>query len=287
MLGRAKIPGPSIGAMPEPVPEEIIAALEETWSATANLCESLPAGGWELQTDCPGWTVRDHLSHMIGTELGLLGTAAPDPPDPMPAHVRNPIGAGNEAWIAVRRGVPGSHMVSEFNGVTARRLKELRSFPPERWTEPGWSPIGEAPYATFMLIRIMDCWVHGQDMRWALGRPGDRGGRGEHVALDRLTSSLGYVIGRQVGPPDGTTVVFELEGPDPRTVALRMDEQRAKELEATPQSPSVRLRMPAEQFVRLSCGRESSDDVLATGGVVFEGDGDLGARIVGSMNIMI
>jgi uncharacterized protein (TIGR03083 family) len=285
--GRAKTPGHTIGDVPEPTPEEIIAAFEETWGATTRLCESLPASAWELATDCPGWTVRDHLSHMIGTELGLLGTAPPAPPDPMPEHVRNPIGAGNEAWIAARRGATGAEMVAEFSAVTARRLEALRSFPPERWTVPGWSPIGEVPYAEFMEIRIMDCWVHGQDMRWALDRPGDRGGRGERVALTRLTAGMGYVVGRQVGPPDGTTVVFEIEGPDPRTVALRMDGKRAAGLDAAPESVSVLLEMPADQFVRLAAGRESPEDVLAAGGVAFEGDEDLGARIVRAMNFMI
>ncbi len=288
MLGEhAKSPRHTIGAVPEPTPEEVITTFQETWAATARMCESLHPDAWELETDCPGWTVRDHLSHMIGTELGLLGTAAPTPPDPMPEHVRNPIGAGNEAWIASRRGVPGAEMVAEFSAVTARRLEELRSFPPERWTVPGWSPIGEAPYAEFMLIRIMDSWVHGQDMRWALDKPGDRGGRGERVALTRLTSGMGYVVGRQVGPPDGTTIVFEIEGPDPRTVTLRMDGKRASQLEEAPGSPSVVLRMPAEQFVRLACGRESPEAVLDSGGVEFAGDEELGARIVRSMNFMI
>jgi uncharacterized protein (TIGR03083 family) len=273
--------------VPEATPDEVIAALEETWAATAQLCESLHPDAWELETDCPGWTVRDHLSHMIGTELGLLGTAAPEAPDPMPEHVRNPIGAGNEAWIAARRGVPGAEMVAEFNAVTSRRLLDLRSLAPERWTTPGWSPIGEVPYLEFMLIRTMDCWVHGQDMRRALAEPGDRGGRGERVALTRLTSGMGYVVGRRVGPPDGTTIVFEIEGPDPRTVALQMDGARATALEAAPGWPPVLLRMPAEQFVRLACGRESPDEALAAGGVALEGDEELGARIVRAMNFMI
>jgi uncharacterized protein (TIGR03083 family) len=284
---RHKSPGHTIHLVPEPTPDEVIAALEETWAATTHLCESLHPDAWELETDCPGWTVRDHLSHMIGTELGLLGTPAPPTPDPMPEHVRNPIGAGNETWIAARRAVPGTEMVAEFTEVTSRRLQEMRSFPPERWTVPGWSPIGEAPYGEFMLIRIMDCWVHGQDMRWALDKPGDRGGRGERVALTRLTSGMGYVVGRQVAPPDGTTVVFEVEGPDPRTVALRMDGKRASGLDEAPESPTVRLTMPAEQFVRLACGRESPDQVLAARGVAFEGDEELGKSIVRSMNFMI
>jgi uncharacterized protein (TIGR03083 family) len=273
--------------MPDSPPDQVIEALEETWSATAQMCETLHPDAWDLPTDCPGWSVRDHLSHLIGTELGLLGTAAPAPPEPMPGHVRNQIGQNNEAWIEARRGVPGTEVLAEFVSVTTRRLEELSSFSAERWSALGWSPIGEAPYAEFMLIRIMDSWVHGQDMRWAVDRPGDRGGRGETVALSRLTSGMGYVVGRQVGPPDGTTVVFDIEGPLPRVVSVAMEGTRAKALEAPPDAPSVRLTMPAEHFVRLACGRETGDDALAAGGVAIVGDHALGRQIIGSMNFMI
>ncbi len=265
----------------------MIAALEETWSATAELGRALPPEAWDLATDCPGWTVRDHLSHMIGTEHGLLGDPAPPAPDPMPGHVRNPIGEGNEAWIAPRRAVPGAELVVEFEDVTARRLRQLRSFTPEQWSVPGWSPVGEAPYATFMMVRIMDCWVHGQDMRWALDQPGDRGGRGERVALDRLTSGAGFIVGRKVAPPDGTTVVFEIEGPDPRRLVLKMEGSRATEVAEAPESPTVVLQMPAEQYVRLACGRQLPEEALAAGGVRIEGDHALGASVVRSMNFMI
>ncbi|MGH8996160.1 MAG: maleylpyruvate isomerase family mycothiol-dependent enzyme [Acidimicrobiales bacterium] len=273
--------------MSDTPPDQVIAALEETWSATAQMCETLHPDAWDLPTDCPGWSVRDHLSHLIGTELGLLGTAAPAQPEPMPAHVRNPIGQNNEAWIEARRGVPGTEVLAEFVSATTRRLEELSSFAPERWSTPGWSPIGEAPYGEFMLMRIMDSWVHGQDMRRAVDRPGDRGGRGETVALARLTSGMGYVVGRQVGPPDGTTVVFNIEGLLPRVVAIGMAGTRAEALAAPPDAPTVRLTMPAEHFVRLACGRETADEAVAAGGVATEGDEALGRKIIGSMNFMI
>ncbi len=274
-------------SVPDTSPEETIAALEETWSATAQALESLHPDAWDRDTDCPGWTVRDHVSHMIGTELSLLGTAAPSAPDPMPEHVRNPIGASNEAWIEARRGVPGTEVLAEFVEVTQKRLGELRAMPAERWEVPGWSPIGEAPYGEFMQIRIMDSWVHGQDIRWAIDRPGDRGGRGEAVALRRLTSGMGFVVGRQVGPPEGTTVVFDIEGPLARELAIGVEGKRANVLDGAPASPTVRLRMPAEHFVRLACGREDPEAVLDAGDVGVEGDAELGRKIVRSMNFMI
>ncbi len=273
--------------VPDYSPEKTIAALEEVWTATGQMLGELHPDAWDLATDCPGWTVRDHVSHMIGTELGLLGTASPPPPEPMPKHVHNPIGQSNEAWVEARRHLPGTEVLAEFVEVTARRLEELRSMTAERWAQPGWSPIGEAPYAEFMQIRIMDCWVHEQDIRWAVDRPGDRGGRGERVSLGRLTAAMGFVVGRQVAPEDGTTVVFDLSGPLPTVLAVGMDGKRASELPSPPAEPSVRITLPAEHFVRLTCGRENSEAALASGEVALAADEELGRRVLGAMNIMV
>lgn len=264
-----------------------IAALEEVWTGTGQMLGELHPDAWDRPTDCPGWTVRDHVSHVIGTELTLVGTPAPPPPSPMPGHVRNPIGQSNEAWVEVRRRLPGIEVLAEFVEVTARRLADLRAMPAERWAELGWSPIGEAPYAEFMQIRIMDCWVHEQDIRWAVDRPGGRGGRGEEVTLGRLSAAMGFVVGRQVAPPDGTTVVFDITGPVPSVLALSMEGKRARALDAAPAQASVRITVPAEHFVRLACGRETSKDASGSGEVVLRGDEELGHRVLGAMNIMV
>ena len=51
--------------------------LEQGRQAFDALCADLSEPEWERMTDCPGWTVRDNVSHVIGTERGLLGDAAP------------------------------------------------------------------------------------------------------------------------------------------------------------------------------------------------------------------
>ena len=273
--------------MPEGPPEPIIAVLEETWSATAKVCEGLPADTWELPTDCPGWTVRDQLSHLIGTERGLLGDGAPPLPDPMPDYVHNPIGELNEAWIQARRDLPGDEVLAEFVAVTTRRLEQLAGFPAERWDVVGWSPMGDAPYREFMKIRTFDSWVHGQDIRRAIDRPGERFGAGEANTMARVVMSMPYVVGRKVAPPDQTTVVFEVEGPLAQTIAIKMDGKRAATLDDPPPVPSVRITLSPDRFIGLGCGRDAPEVVLDSHQVSFAGDVALGARVIQAMDFMI
>jgi uncharacterized protein (TIGR03083 family) len=42
------------------------AALAETWGSLAEACHALVDQEWALPTECPGWDVKDQLSHLIG-----------------------------------------------------------------------------------------------------------------------------------------------------------------------------------------------------------------------------
>ena len=53
--------------------------LADTWSALAALGRQLEPAEWELPTECPGWQVRDHCAHVVGTESALLGMSARRP----------------------------------------------------------------------------------------------------------------------------------------------------------------------------------------------------------------
>ena len=160
--------------------------------------------------------------------------------------------------------------------------------PAERWEALGWSPIGEAPYGEFMQIRIMDSWVHEQDIRWAIDRPGDRGGRGEAVALAGSPRVWGSSSGGRSARPTGTTVAVRLEGPLARELAHR----RARAPGQCPRRRARRRRRsgsacrPSTSSGSPAAGRPPRrSSTPATSGV--EGDEELGEQIVASMNFMI
>jgi len=260
--------------------------LEEVWSRIADVGAALDAGEWELPTDCPGWTVRDQLSHLIGTESMLLGRSSPPPVPGGLAHVKNPIGASNEAWVEERRRWPASQVLAEFAEVTAARLAALRAMSDEELAAVGPSPIGQVPYATFMDVRVMDCWVHEQDIRRAVGRPGGLDGPAAEAALRRLTSSLGFVVGKRVAPPEGTSVVVELAGPVARTVAVAVTGGRAVAGDPPP-SPTVTITTDGETYACLANGRWTGVDAVERGRVSFAGDAALGRAVVDNLATMI
>jgi len=266
--------------------DPVVDLLEQIWRSTAEACAGLSEADWDAPTDCEGWTVRDQLSHVIGTELTLEGQSSPPPVDPVPGHVRNPFGEVNEAWVEERRSRTGPAVLAEFVEVTGRRLAELTECSEERFERVGPSPIGEVPYRQFMWTRAFDSWIHEQDLRRAVGRPGDRGGAAEVLTIDRVVGAMAYVVGRQVKPPEGTTVVWEITGPLARTVAVGIQAGRGVGLDAAPPEPSARLTLADETFWRLGCGRIDPAAALASGSVELAGDEALGRAVVAAMNFM-
>jgi uncharacterized protein (TIGR03083 family) len=268
--------------------EPVVDQLAEVWASLTGVCEQLDGGEWDLPTDCPGWSVKDNLSHLIGIEHMLLGDPAPPGLAEVPPHVANEFGEMNEGWVDARRPVPGPEVLAEFGATIGRRIEALSAMSEDEWDAVGWSPVGEVPYRQFMETRVLDTWAHEQDIRRAVGRPGGRNGSGEATALDRCERTMPYVVGKRVAPPDGTTVLFTVTGPLGRQIVVTMDEGRARPAPAPPAgAPVVELSMDQETFWRLGFGRVGAAEALDSGRVVVGGDAGIGRRVVESMPFMI
>ena len=267
--------------------EPVIDQMIEVWASTVTACEQVEAPQWDVATDCPGWTVKDQLSHLIGIERMMLG----DPPPPaltdVPRHVRNEFGALNESWVEARRPVPGVDVIAEFVDTTNRRIDALAAMTTEEFDRIGWSPIGEVPYRRFMETRIIDTWAHEQDIRRALDRPGGRNGSGEQVVLDRCESTMPFVVGKRVAPPDGSSVLFVVTGVLGRHALVAMESGRATLVPVSNgPPPEVTLTMDQDAFWRLAFGRADPAQVVADRQVEVDGDIALGYRILDSMTFM-
>jgi uncharacterized protein (TIGR03083 family) len=263
--------------------ERITGQLATVWASITDVGSTLSEADWSTPTDLPGWTAKDCLSHMAGTEAMLLGEPVPDVSVDHIPHVTSSFIAMMEVPVEARRATPGAEVLAEFVDVTNRRLAALAALTDDDWSTPGWSPVGEVPYATFMEVRVFDCWMHDQDIRRAVGRPGGIN-VGAEVSLGRIELGLGFIVGKRADAPDGTTVVFEVTGPYPRTYAVAVD-GRAALTDDIPDDPTVRITTDLEVFTALGGGRWSGERAMATGRVTVAGDTDLAGRIVSGMAI--
>jgi uncharacterized protein (TIGR03083 family) len=262
--------------------------LAETWGALAEVCFELSDTEWALPTECPGWNVKDQLSHLIGIERAIMGEGVPEWHEPLGDHVKNDFAAINEPFVAVRRVLPGPAVLAEFVEVTRTRLAQLDALSAAEWAALGWSPVGEVPRAEFMAVRVYDSWVHEQDVRLSLERPGGSGNLASAISLDRVQGAMPFVVGKKAGCDDGTAVRFDVAGPghDARAFTIAVEGGRARPV-GDEVAPTVTLSLSNIDFVRLGCGRATSAQVEAAGGIAMEGDALVGRSVLGAMNFMM
>lgn len=160
----------------------LVDALDHVWSSTSAVLHDAGDDIWERPTGCPGWTVRDQLSHMIWS-ADIWRGVAPDPIElPELAHVAGPVGAYMELAVHARRGREGAEVLAEFDASRAGAITDLRDRLPGGLDEPLAGPMGyEMPRAAFLEISVFDQWVHGVDIAAALGvEPDRRSGAAQH-----------------------------------------------------------------------------------------------------------
>ncbi|MCL4434185.1 MAG: maleylpyruvate isomerase N-terminal domain-containing protein [Actinobacteria bacterium] len=280
--------------------------LDQEWKVLTELCAGMNEEEWARMTDCPGWTVKDQISHIIGTELMLSGQESPEQVVPASGpdvatdlkvsfpYVKNPIGEVNELWVEARRQVPPGQVLDEFQRVTATRLATLRSLSEADFARVGWTPAGQAPYREFMDIRVFDCWVHEQDVRRAIDKPGNLTGEIANHARKRIKSALPYVVGKKARSPEGSLVTFHITRSDEETFAIAVSEGRAAFTEHVPPTPASEidtdqayLEMNFETLACLGCGRWDPVASLQNGKVSIAGNVELGTRVLENLNFMI
>jgi uncharacterized protein (TIGR03083 family) len=265
--------------------DEVVDLLHQEFAAVAELGAGLTDEQWATPTCLPGWTVKDCLVHMGGTEALLLGEPQPDVDVDHLPHVRNEIGKGGERWVQSRRECSGAEDLAWFRDLTDRRLAALDAMTQADFDAPSWTPAGpDETYGRFMRIRHFDCFMHEHDMRGALGLPDRADPRHVASAITEPATALGYIVGKRAALPQGTTVRIALTGPVDTTWFVAVDD-RARVVDALDAEPTVALELPAMRFLRLTGGRQDASTVPDD--VVVRGDAALAQQLVANLAFTI
>ena len=267
------------------IPHDTIDKLALCFASLSELGAQLTEAQWKLQSDCPGWSVQDNLSHIVAYESAESGGSRTSHQAPKFDYVRNPIGEANENEIDSRRSFTGAQVLSEWNEVAARRLNLLRTADESYFAKEVMTPTGPGTTADFLHIRVLDCWVHEQDMRRAVGIPGHLSGAAAEHTIDRLIRTVPIVVGKRAATPDGQSVVIDITGGVPRHIVCTIVDGRAALVKDEPEAPLSRITMDTATFLALATGRQT-DQQLADK-IAYSGDVDHGRKVTSALNMMI
>jgi uncharacterized protein (TIGR03083 family) len=267
----------------------LTAQLVEVWDALGSLGAELSDLDWARVTSCPGWPVSAHYAHIVGTESMLLGRPDPEPEPGRAEHVHNDIAVFNERWISALQAETRGEVLGRLAEVAEARRAALEAMTDADFHAPSWTPVGPADYRRFMQVRVFDCWVHEQDVRHAVARPGHERGPAAEQSVDEIVRAIGFIVGKKAGAPEGSSVLIELSGPVRRDIRVAVAGGRARVVDDLEGSPSTSLTLSSTAFTRLACGRVDVESVIAgsLGGVHVAGDAELAQRVVSNLAFTI
>jgi uncharacterized protein (TIGR03083 family) len=256
----------------------IRASLEQCYDAIESLAGRMDAAQWHAQSLCPDWDMRGvitHLGMMERVMTGWLPESADDvPPLDRVGPYDDEMAAPDDAAFAARIGE-----------IFARRRADLAGLAEADLARRSWTPIGPRSYGGFLEIRIFDFWVHERDIAAPLGWPSDDAGPAAEIALAQVAGSLGYIVGKKIGLPDGTSIVFHLTGPVKRDLAVVVD-GRARAVDHV-DDPDVELTTDTVTFIQLAAGRIDPQRQIDAGRLTWNGNAELGDRAARSLRFTI
>jgi uncharacterized protein (TIGR03083 family) len=269
---------------------DVLGGLFAVWDEVDTVLAGLTEDQWQAQTPLPGWTVHDVTAHLIGTESMLQGVATPHADIDVSTlkHVRNDVGVMNERWVRKLRGVSPTDLLDRFRATTAKRREELTAISDADWNQITATPAGPDTYGRFMRVRDFDCWMHLHDMRDALDQPvadADLGGPASRLALDEMAASMGFVVGKLGGAPEGSRVAIELTGPLRRTINVDVRGRARVVEDFGGYGPTTTITLDGLLFTRLAGGRTTI--ARHPDAVSYGGDERVGRRVVEHLNYVI
>ena len=265
--------------------ERLAGYVDVWWEAIDSftaLLEELPPETWPTPTDLPGWDVHACAAHTAHLEAVLSG--APEETLEIEAgpHIRSLAQAYTEQGVMSRRDATPDELINEIRESATKRRTFLLTDPPDDASELPPKTPGDIPWTweTLLRNRPLDVWMHEQDVRRAVGRPGGLDTAPAQHTADYLLEGMGMVLARRASASPGSTLVVAIEGSEPAAFGIS-DTGRGGPLPELPADPTVELAMDRETFVVLAGGRRPADGVQ----LLVAGDVDLGQRILAGMAI--
>ncbi|WP_299444037.1 maleylpyruvate isomerase family mycothiol-dependent enzyme [uncultured Phycicoccus sp.] len=268
---------------------ETVDAWAQTVRSVADLGRTMRPEHAGLATDCPGWTVADQIAHVASTEAMIAGEAVPDLDVGGYDHVRHEFGARVEQLLESRRGRALEDLLDELEWRLEERLAVYRA-DGVTGEEDIVGPFGPTSLEALLGIRTFDVWLHEQDIREAIERPGGLDTPAAAHSVSRLFAVLPRVVARDAGIEPGNAVVLDLTGPTVGRAGARVEEHDGKavgvplftgEAEEHPDVVTTSLSMSTRVAMRLAGGRRSPEDLPIT----VHGDEGVARRVLAAMAI--
>lgn len=247
---------------------------------------------WHRPTVCAGWTVRDIGLHLLGDDIGYLAGKRDHFGNPFFANrdmerweilVQN-INEANELWVQATQRISPT-VLSTLLELTGKQfyeyitsLNQLAMNGAVSWAGPGAAPVWLDTAREYT-----ERWLHQQQIRDAVNRPGLKDRKFFHPVLDTFVRALPHTY-RDVSVTDTTVIKLVVTG-EAGDVWYVVGEITGWSLyKVVELQPASVVTMDQETCWRLFT--KGIDRERARMGISIEGDRGLGEKLLETVSII-
>jgi uncharacterized protein (TIGR03083 family) len=238
---------------------------------------------WEQPSACDGWWNRDVMAHLAAGDTIAAQLVAGEPSVELETFRAQEAGAFDidafNAWTVNRRsGLDTREVLTAWGQAAGSFLAHCATLSDADWAERRFDYVA-GPIAARYLVqtRVVEWWLHGQDMRATNGV----GLQWEHwpifLTIDIAVRMLPWSLGRSGLDLSGLSVQIDVDGAGEGSWHWGLG---SGEVPAAHKKPDARLVGRAPQLALVAGQRLKVDDALLSGNVVLGGDRELSELVL-------
>ena len=242
-----------------------------------------PPDAWEKDSACAGWRNRDVLAHLTAQEIAAAQVVGGDEATEFEAFRDANDGdfwldGFNEWAVEVRKDVPTRQLAVDWGKAASAFLDRAAAIPDEDWPSTRFPWVaGEIGVRYLVQSRIIEWWLHGEDIREGAGLEENLQHWPLHLINDMGIRMLPYAFGLAGLSFPGMSVQVDLEGVGGGSWHWGL---AAGETPAEDHKPDAFVEGRAAAFAQVAGRRAAAEHFLDLGTLVVGGDEDLALAVL-------
>jgi uncharacterized protein (TIGR03083 family) len=239
---------------------------------------------WEQPSALPGWWNRDVMAHLAAQDTAAAQIVKGDPPEELDEY-RSGLGdepfsvdGFNAEAVARRAALPTREVLVTWGKAADAFLAYAGLLAPEEWERERFSWLaGDIAIRYLVQSRVVEWWIHGEDMRATNGLGPEYQHWPIHLTIDLGVRMLPWALAQAGLDLTGRSVQIDVEGAGEGSWHWGLG---AGEVPPRDKKPDATIVGRAPVLALVAARRLPADDVLVSGNVVVGLDEGLGTTIL-------
>ena len=239
---------------------------------------------WEQPSALPGWWNRDVMAHLAAQDTAAAQLVKGDPAVELDEY-RSELGNDpftvdgfNTYAVARRSGLPTREVLVTWGKAADAFLAYASLLSPEDWERARFSWLaGDIAIRYLVQSRVVEWWIHGEDMRATNGLGPEYQHWPIHLTIDLGVRMLPWALAEAGLDLTGRSVQIDVEGAGEGSWHWGLG---TGEVPPHDKKPDATIAGRAPQLALVAARRLPADDVLVSGNLVVGLDEELGTTIL-------